>query len=802
MAEAGDMVAPSKSATQRVDSSMIPLVIAFTKKVCVVGAVYFAGYMNWSMAWFICPIVLSVLRDQWRKESDIRRTWAKVSAMTSDKDLVLARVNELPAWVFFPDIERAEWLNRILIQVWPNVNKYARAIIKDSIEPNVAESLANYKLYGFKFERVILGSIPPRIGGVKVYDKNLSRNEIIMDIDLFYAGDCDITFLLKGIRGGIKDFQIHGMLRVVMKPLITSMPLVGGLQVFFLNNPTIDFNLVGAVDILDMPGFSDVLRRAIVEQVANMMVLPNKLPIKLSDEVPSHDLKMPEPEGVLRIHVVEAKNLMKKDIGMLGKGKSDPYTLITVGAQQFRTKTIDNTVNPKWDYWCEATVVSASGQRADFQLCDQDDMSKTDESLGRCSVEISTVVKKGQLDTWLTLEQAKHGMVHLRLTWYKLSSNTADLQAAIQETQLLCVSGMSTAVLTMFIDSCKSLPNARTQSKPDPYLVINVGKRTENSSVQLRTSDPVYEIGYTFLVGNPENDTIHFKVMDQKTATQIGALDYNLSGLLSKENLYIESQPFVLQRAGPESKIILSMSLKILKEAEPESESNADSNSETLSVGSAQQDPPASIASDSPAKKIPGEESDRTSDIITTDNFLKDSTGEPIEEKLPEAIVPQAFSSPALDSLRGSPKLLHRTPSTTSSAGEAGLGRIQMTFRYAVHRQRLVVIVHKIANIPLKDPTNIPDPYVKLYLLPGRSKESKRKTVVVKDNCNPTYDETFEYIMSQGEFNSQSLEVTVASQKGFFAGGSPVIGQVVIELGELYLTEPKTMWMDLRPERN
>lgn len=33
-------------------------------------------------------------------------------------------------------------------------------------------------------------------------------------------------------------------------------------------------------------------------------------------------------------------------------------------------------------------------------------------------------------------------------------------------------------------------------------------------------------------------------------------------------------------------------------------------------------------------------------------------------------------------------------------------------------------------NIPLKDPTNIPDPYVKLYLLPGRAKDSKRKTAV------------------------------------------------------------------------
>lgn len=41
------------------------------------------------------------------------------------------------------------------------------------------------------------------------------------------------------------------------------------------------------------------------------------------------------------------------DIGMLGKGKSDPYALVTVGAQQFRTQIINNTVSPKWDYWCE-----------------------------------------------------------------------------------------------------------------------------------------------------------------------------------------------------------------------------------------------------------------------------------------------------------------------------------------------------------------------------------------------------------------------------------------------------------------
>ena len=53
---------------------------------------------------------------------------------------------------------------------------------------------------------------------------------------------------------------------------------------------------------------------------------------------------------------MQAKHLMKKDIGMLGKGKSDPYAIISVGAREFRTKTIDNTVDPKWDYWCEVRL--------------------------------------------------------------------------------------------------------------------------------------------------------------------------------------------------------------------------------------------------------------------------------------------------------------------------------------------------------------------------------------------------------------------------------------------------------------
>ena len=70
-------------------------------------------------------------------------------------------VEELPSWVFFPDKERAEWVNTMLKQVlskekknqhwsfflkiysqlWPFVNEYVRDLLFKTIEPLVEETL-------------------------------------------------------------------------------------------------------------------------------------------------------------------------------------------------------------------------------------------------------------------------------------------------------------------------------------------------------------------------------------------------------------------------------------------------------------------------------------------------------------------------------------------------------------------------------------------------------------------------------------------------------------------------------------
>lgn len=83
------------------------------------------------------------------------------------------------------------------------------------------------------------------------------------------------------------------------------------------------------------------------------------------------------------------------------------------------------------------------------------------------------------------------------------------------------------------------------------------------------------------------------------------------------------------------------------------------------------------------------------------------------------------------------------------------------------------------SNIPIKDPSDVPDPFVILYLLPKRSKETKRKTIVVKNSCDPVFETSFEYgSIPLNELRNIELEVTVKTKLTFLSGGSLTIGMV------------------------
>lgn len=72
------------------------------------------------------------------------------------------------------------------------------------------------------------------------------------------------------------------------------------------------------------------------------------------------------------------------------------------------------------------------------------------------------------------------------------------------------------------------------------------------------------------------------KVIDEKTGTVIGLLAYTLSTLMTKPNLEESQQPYDLQGAGVDSKLIMSMILRILKYEEPEATSEDDEDDQNI----------------------------------------------------------------------------------------------------------------------------------------------------------------------------------------------------------------------------
>ncbi|XP_070001630.1 extended synaptotagmin-2 isoform X3 [Penaeus vannamei] len=810
--------------------------------------VYMFGYYNVSFGWLMAPLFFLVLRDKRAKEKKVKFDIIRSIANADEKDIIqeIQRFSNLPSWVTFPDMERVEWLNKIIRQLWPYAGQYVKDLCKYSIEPSMRTALEEYKLNGFQFEKIILGDTPPRFSGVKVYD-DTSRHEIIMDMDFAYAGDCKFEVSVSKFKMGIKDLQISGRLRIMMKPLVRQIPLVGGLQVFFLNNPDVDFNLIGLADVFDMPGLSDILRSIVTEQIGHMMVLPNRYPIQLVEDIDVVELKCPAPAGVIRLNVIEAQNLMKKDIGIMGTGKSDPYCILRLGAQKFQTKTINNTVNPKWDFCCEYFCSSDTrfGNKIHFEVFDYDHMSK-DDFLLRANLDVQEIWKNGEVDMWVPLSEAKSGRIHIRATWLDLSDTADSLQLQLEEIRALQVTTknpLHSAVLMVWVDSAKKL-NPSHKQIPDPFVRLYVGNEKGETAVRQRTNDPVFEEGFTFLVRNPRTQELKLEVIDQKTNQIQGKVELDLNVFLKERKMEVVGEDYSLSGAsGGLSTLKLNITLRILKTAlkTDDGDGGPQEKGETeisSSSPAAISEPPPSSSSSSippstPAPPVPSKESVGIPDPIPADgpeqksapvrepgSMADQSEGpsvatdadvsvpapgegtEPpaevtsVEEVMSTAATPLMQMFPSATSSEESSIRQRTTPG--SNAGIHGLGRVQLTVKYGP-RNNLIIVVHQIENLPKEEDGELPDPYVKLYLLPDRSKDSKRKTDVIKDDCNPKYDERFEYPIPPNELTQRTLEVSVINKKGLlFLQRSPKMGQVRLDCG-LLDSSKMTQWYDLAP---
>lgn len=294
-------------------------------------------------------------------------------------------------------------------------------------------------------------------------------------------------------------------------------------------------------------------------------------------------------------------------------------------------------------------------------------------------------------------------MLHLRLTWLKLTPDRAELQAAIRETQLLRVSNMSTAVLCVYLDSALDLPQMRAQSKPDPFAVLTVGKGTRQTGAIRRTDAPVWEQGFTFLVQNPENDSLQLKLIDQKTEKELGQLNYTLRQLLEKQDMELVAQPFQLQRSGPTATVLMSLTLKLLRPASrqanvPVAPTTSNVGVEVPVIAAVQNELESAVQPNVKLADFPLKLAEYPTSALQRMQSETDEGKDVLSSELHSALSKSVSIGSSSDEAPETQLIhRHRTISNSSPSRPYNLGQIQLTLRYSIQRQRLTVIVHRIS---------------------------------------------------------------------------------------------------------
>ena len=440
------------------------------------------------------------------------------------------RLKELPSWVQFPEEEKAEWLNAMLNKFWPFVERYVQDFIRTQVEPQVKESLPG--MFSLKFGAISLGTHAPRVSSIKTFamDRENVGREIIADLDWMYPGDCNIQIVINKVpTAGIQNLNISGKLRAKLSPILTKPPFAGAVTFYFTEPPALDFNLTNAANLLDLPGFNEAIRGMIRDQIDSRVSLPNRMVIPLCQDpaIDLVELRFPMPEGIMRIAMVEAKDLEPLDVN----GKSDPYAVIQVGAKKFRTRTIHNSLNPVWNEIVEAPVFVAEDQRVKFNLFDSD-TGRADEDLGNASVGIKqfTTAPNGFLEKWSDLSDTSTGKFHMMASWLIFSDDPNDMRRALQSQKLFPTENntLSVAYVKVAVLSATNLPRNRESKnldkkddRPSPLVRLKlVGQTAHEKDEEFKTQtvfntcDPEWLTAFNLFSANPNVDQVVFEVRE------------------------------------------------------------------------------------------------------------------------------------------------------------------------------------------------------------------------------------------------------------------------------------------------
>ncbi|XP_028674515.1 synaptotagmin-like protein 1 [Erpetoichthys calabaricus] len=134
------------------------------------------------------------------------------------------------------------------------------------------------------------------------------------------------------------------------------------------------------------------------------------------------------------------------------------------------------------------------------------------------------------------------------------------------------------------------------------------------------------------------------------------------------------------------------------------------------------------------------------------------------------------------------------------SSGEFGTlevkGSILFALKYDQTKEELHIEVARCQDLA-EAKKQRSDPYVKSYLLPDKSSQSKKKTSIKKKTVNPTYNETLKYKINMLDLRTRILNLSVWHSESL--GRNVFLGEVEVPLANWDTRDTQPNWYNLHP---
>ncbi|XP_075286632.1 synaptotagmin-like protein 5 isoform X1 [Opisthocomus hoazin] len=126
-------------------------------------------------------------------------------------------------------------------------------------------------------------------------------------------------------------------------------------------------------------------------------------------------------------------------------------------------------------------------------------------------------------------------------------------------------------------------------------------------------------------------------------------------------------------------------------------------------------------------------------------------------------------------------------------------GEILLNINYSYKTGALNILVKSCRNLAVADEKKQrTDPYVKAYLLPDKSRQSKRKTKIKSNSTNPEFNETLKYVISHTQLETRTLQLSVWHYDRF--GRNSFLGEVEIPFDSWNFENQGDEWFVLQPK--